>query len=243
MDSPRPAPEPWGVPLEVESAVAALFGSESVVARAFAVHLGTSAVERGLIGPREVPRLWDRHVLNCAAIAPLIPEASVVVDVGSGAGLPGVVLAIARPDLRLTLVEPLQRRVVWLEEIVEQLGLTNIEIVRGRAEHLRDRRFDVSTARAVAGLETLAEWLLPLVRPGGLMIAIKGQSAHEELRSSEVTLKRLGARSWRVEVCGEAILAVPTTAVVVEVGDPPRSPQKRSRRSVGGNARAGGQAH
>ena len=138
---------------------------------------------RGLIGPREAPRLWDRHLLNCAVLGEVVPRGVAVADVGSGAGLPGLVLAIARPDLRVTLVEPLLRRTRFLDEVVDLLGLqAQVEVLRGRAEELADgRTFDVVTARAVAPLERLARWCLPLVAPGGELVAMKGASAPAEV--------------------------------------------------------------
>jgi 16S rRNA (guanine527-N7)-methyltransferase len=172
-----------------------------------------------LIGPREVPRLWERHLLNCAAAAELVPEGRAVGDVGSGAGLPGLVLAIVRPDLRITLIEPLQRRVTWLCEVVDRLGLRDsVTVLRSRAEDSSQRDFDVVTARAVAPLDVLAGWCLPLVRSGGVMLALKGQSAADELARAEPTLRRLGAREWEVCRCGEGVLAVPTTVIKVRAG-------------------------
>ncbi len=216
------------IPAELSAAVSTLFGDRSALAQRFAEELASSAVERGLIGPREVPRLWDRHVLNCAAIAEMVPMGSSVADVGSGAGLPGLVLAIARPDLQLTLIEPLQRRVAWLDEVVDRLGLRDaVTVVRSRAEECVQRDFDVVTARAVASLEVLAGWCLPLVADGGLMIALKGQSAGAELESATPTLRRLSAREWAVGQCGTGVLPVPTTVVWVRAG---KAPVVRRRR-------------
>ena len=148
----------------------ALFGDRLAAARRFAEHLAGSGVERGLIGPREAPRVWERHVLNCAVVAELMPEGARVVDVGSGAGLPGIPLALARPDLHVVLLEPLARRVDWLREVVADLALP-VEVQRGRAEDADVRRrwegADVVTARAVAPLHRLAGWCLPLLRIGG----------------------------------------------------------------------------
>jgi 16S rRNA (guanine527-N7)-methyltransferase len=191
------------------------FGPHAEAAHAFAVQLATSAVERGLIGPRELPRLWSRHILNCAAVAPVLPAEATVVDVGSGAGLPGLVIAIARPDVVVTLVEPLLRRVTWLEEVTDTLQLPNVRVTRARAEELAPGVADVATARAVAPLEKLAGWCMPLVKPGGAMLAIKGRSAPEEVASAEDALRRLGGRSWRVLELGGDLLHEPT--IVVEV--------------------------
>lgn len=210
-----------GVPDSVRHAVGVFFGERERAATVtrFVGHLASSGVERGLIGPREVPRLWERHVLNCAAVAPLLPADCSVMDVGSGAGLPGLVLAIARPDVRVTLVEPLQRRATWLTEVADDLGLGNVTVHRGRAEEVRGLGlFDVVTARAVASLDVLAGWCLPHVRPGGELIALKGQSAGEELSASVGRLSRLGAVSWAVEQCGDPVLAEPTTVVRIVVG-------------------------
>jgi 16S rRNA (guanine527-N7)-methyltransferase len=195
-------------------AARALFGERLDVARSFAAMLAGSAVQRGLIGPREVPRLWDRHLLNCAAVAELVPAGSSVIDVGSGAGLPGLVLAIARPDLRITLLEPLQRRVTWLDETVNALKLSeSVHVLRGRAESTDARGFDVATARAVASIDVLAGWCLPLLRPGGELLAIKGRSASTELAAAEPTLPSLGADRWSVQLCGVHELATPTTVI------------------------------
>lgn len=206
-------------------AVVALFGARAGLAERFAGHLATSGVERGLIGPREVPRLWDRHVLNCAVVAELFVAGERCVDVGSGAGLPGLALAIARPDVEVTLVEPLQRRVVWLEEVVDDLALGNVEVVRARAEELHGAgpRYDVATARAVAALDKLAGWCLPLVVPGGRLLALKGRSAAEELEAAGPALDRLGARGRSIVECGAGLVEDPTTVVVVEAGEVPAS--------------------
>ncbi len=142
--------------------------------------LASEGTVRGLIGPREVPRLWDRHVRNCAAASPAFPESARVADVGSGAGLPGLVLALARPDLHITLIEPLLRRTTFLGEVVAELGLTRVEVVRARAEDVEET-FDVVTSRAVAPLEKLLVWCLPLCRPRGLILALKGATAQAEL--------------------------------------------------------------
>lgn len=220
-------PEP-GQPESVElepvqpepDAAAAIFGARLGLARAYARELAGSGVERGLIGPREVLRLWDRHVLNCAAVVELIPPGSRVADIGSGAGLPGLVLAIARPDLVVTLVEPMQRRVAWLTEAVDVLGLAeSVGVVRARGEELERSQFDVVTARAVAGLDKLVRWCLPLVRPGGELLALKGQSAAAELTSATDALRRLGARSWSIETCGVGVLQTPATVVRIVAGE------------------------
>jgi 16S rRNA (guanine527-N7)-methyltransferase len=179
--------------------------------------LAEEATLRGLIGPREVPRLWERHLLNCAVVADLIPAGAAVADVGSGAGLPGLVLAVRRPDLRVTLVEPLLRRTSFLEEAVTSLGL-EVEVRRARAEDLHGRaEFDVVTSRAVAPLERLVGWTLPLVRGGGEDLAVKGSTASAEVAAAERTLRRLGASSWSVESL-DAGLGDPVTVVRIRKG-------------------------
>jgi len=196
-----------------------VFGDHYPQAVTFTDLLAERGVERGLIGPREVDRLWERHVLNSAVVAELLPDGSRVVDVGSGAGLPGVPLAIARPDLRLTLLEPMARRVAWLTEVVDALGL-DVEVLRGRAEDaaVRERLAgsDVVTARAVAPLERLARWCLPLLRSGGYLVALKGESAAEELERDAEAVRRAGGAASRVTTCGGEVLELPTTVVLVE---------------------------
>jgi 16S rRNA (guanine527-N7)-methyltransferase len=189
-----------------------VFAERLPVAEQYVDLLITAGVERGLIGPREVPRIWERHVLNCAVVAPRAPQGATVADVGSGAGLPGLVWAIARPDLHVTLIEPLLRRTVFLEEAVDLLELERVTVLRARAEDVRDR-FDVVTARAVAPLEKLAGWCLPLVRPGGVLLALKGRTAEEEVASSRVSLHKMGATDIVVTSHGD--LQVPTTVVEV----------------------------
>jgi len=183
-------------PPAVAAAARAAFGDRLELAQRYAELLATTGTDRGLVGPREVPRLWERHLLNCAAVAPLLPPAGVVVDVGSGAGLPGLVLALARPDVQVVLLEPMQRRVAWLEEVVEELGV-GVEVVRGRAEECGLTAATV-TARAVAPLERLAAWCLPLVRPGGTLLAMKGRSAPEELATAAPALRRYRKVTWDV---------------------------------------------
>ncbi|WP_433266900.1 16S rRNA (guanine(527)-N(7))-methyltransferase RsmG [Actinosynnema sp. CS-041913] len=196
-----------------------VFGDHYPKAVAFTNLLIEHGVERGLIGPREVDRLWDRHILNSAVVAELLPQGCRVVDVGSGAGLPGIPLAIARPDLDLILLEPMARRVAWLTEVVDSLGLS-ARVLRGRAEEAAVREqvagSDVVTARAVAPLERLARWCLPLLRPGGQLVALKGESAGEELERDAQAVRRAGGIGGRVTTCGGELLEVPTTVVLVE---------------------------
>lgn len=194
-----------------------VFGERLPLAERYAELLATSGVERGLIGPREVDRLWERHLFNCAAPVVRVPEGSTVADVGAGAGLPGMVWAIARPDLHVTLIEPLLRRTTWLEEVVADLGLQDqVTVLRSRAEDV-DQTFDVVTARAVAALDKLARWCMPLVRPGGLLLALKGRSAAEEVEAARATLARLKAGDIVVATYGHRWdLEVPTTLVEVQ---------------------------
>jgi 16S rRNA (guanine527-N7)-methyltransferase len=228
-------PDATAVP-EEGAAVAAVFGEQVEVARRFVGHLATTGVSRGLLGPREVPRLWERHVLNCAVVQDLVPPGAQVVDVGSGAGLPGIAVAILRPDVRMTLLEPLLRRVDWLQDVVDDLGLTQVSVTRGRAEEFAGKLgADVVVARAVAPLGVLAGWCLPLLRPGGELIAVKGRTAATELTASETALRRAGGVSWELRRVGEAVLDEPTTVVRVVVGEV-RHPGRRGR----GRARRGG---
>lgn len=176
--------------------------------------LATDGSTRGFIGPREVPRLWERHLINCAVIGDVMDEGATVVDVGSGAGLPGIPLAIARPDLRITLIEPLLKRSVFLQEVVDKLALDNVTIIRGRAEEGPIKKAvagaDIVTSRAVAPLGKLAKWSLPLVRRGGEMIAMKGESVHEELARDAADIKKAGGGKAQVEVVrGTTIIRIP----------------------------------
>jgi 16S rRNA (guanine527-N7)-methyltransferase len=200
------------------------FPSDRVaLAERFAELLRTDGVLRGLIGPREAPRLWDRHLLNCAVLGEAVPRESTVCDIGSGAGLPGVVLAIARPDLKVELVEPLLRRTSFLTEAVDELGLENVTVTRGRAEALHgERRFQVVTSRAVAPLGRLLEWSMPLVAPDGALVAMKGASATEEIEAARETLDRLGCGRPEVLELGSSILASTTRVVRVRWADPAR---------------------
>jgi len=186
------------------------------LAEAYARSLATAGVERGLIGPREVPRLSERHLLNCAVVTDAVPDDLSVADVGSGAGLPGVVMAIRRPDLRVTLIEPLLRRATYLEEVAAELGLENVSVVRARAEDVDPRGgFDVVTSRAVAALDKLARWCMPLVAVGGEMLAMKGERAPEEVTASGRVLRQWSSGGAEVLTVGEGLLSPPTTLVRV----------------------------
>lgn len=184
--------------------------------------LATAGLERGLIGPREAPRIWTRHVLNCAVVTPLLPVSATVCDLGSGAGLPGLVWAIARPDLQVTLVEPLLRRTNFLSEAVADLGLGNVEVVRGRADVLHGvRSFDVVTSRAVAPLDRLLAWSMPLVAPAGALLALKGSSVAAEVDAAAADLARYRCGQPEVLVLGESFTE-PTTVLKVAWADPSR---------------------
>ncbi|MEC5199502.1 16S rRNA (guanine527-N7)-methyltransferase [Arthrobacter sp. PL16] len=209
------APEPS--PAEL-AAARSVFGQHVDSARAFVGHLSSSGIERGLLGPREVPRLWGRHVLNCAVVANLMSSDSTVVDVGSGAGLPGLAIAIARPDLHLHLVEPLERRVTWLAEVIDDLSLTNVTVHRARAEQvIGDIAGDYVTARAVSALTTLAGWTIPLSKPGGAVLAIKGRSAAEEIEKARKVIRKLGGGTPEIVTVGADVLEEPTTVVRIPV--------------------------
>ncbi|MDY0113152.1 MAG: 16S rRNA (guanine(527)-N(7))-methyltransferase RsmG [Corynebacterium sp.] len=181
--------------------------------------LAEHATVRGLIGPREVPRLWDRHILNCAALADVIPDGATVADIGSGAGLPGIPLAIARPDVQVILIEPLLRRTTFLDEVVADLQLDNVTVIRGRAEEKVVREaaglVDVVTSRAVAPLGKLAGWSLPLVRSGGQMIAMKGSSAAEEIERDAKLIKKAKGRQPVIVEVGKDLLETPTYVVQI----------------------------
>ncbi|NYD78029.1 16S rRNA (guanine(527)-N(7))-methyltransferase RsmG [Arthrobacter cupressi] len=201
-----------------------IFGDRLDLARRYVEHLETSGIERGLIGPREIPRLWGRHVLNCAVIESEIARGSHVADVGSGAGLPGLCLAIARPDLELTLIEPLERRVIWLQEVVDDLGLDNVTVMRTRAELAVGLvKADVVTARAVSALSKLAGLTIPLLDGKGELVAIKGRSAEEEIEKAAKVIRKLGGVQTSVVLCGAELLEEPTTVVKVLVDKPRKS--------------------
>jgi len=209
-----------------------VFGSARLpLAERYAGWLADAGVVRGLIGPREVPRLWERHLLNSAVLAEHVPADATVCDVGTGAGLPGVVLSIARPDVRVTLLEPLLRRTTFLEEVVADLGLDNAEVVRGRAEELHGRRtFDVVTARAVAPLPRLLGWTMPLVAPTGRLLAMKGSSAAQEVADADALFDELGLAP------AELLDAGGTTLLGVSWADPAQVRWPPSSRS-GGSSR------
>lgn len=186
----------------------------------FAEILATRGVERGLIGPREVPRLWSRHLVNCAVVAQEadgdLPQGCTVADVGSGAGLPGLVWALVRPDLQITLIEPLLRRATFLSEVVDELSLSDrVSVLRARAEDVAPAEFDVVTARAVARLPQLLMWTLPLAHVGGVVLALKGSGARQEVDEAQDAVAELGAGPVTIRSYGVDVIDPPTTVVVV----------------------------
>jgi 16S rRNA (guanine527-N7)-methyltransferase len=202
-----------------------VFGSALGLAERYAALLAGPAVEQGLIGPRETARLWDRHLMNCAAVAELVPPACSVIDLGSGAGLPGVVIAMLRPDAKVVLLEPMARRVAFLEECIRELGLANTSVCRGRAEEMNGRlAADVVTARAVAPMDRLAGLALGLARPGGLVLAMKGAGAAEELARAAPVLRRLRARDVAVVHPGSGKVSPPPTVIRLTAGPVTPSP-------------------
>lgn len=229
------------VPAHLAVAAATLFGDRLPLAHSYAELLATDGVVRGLIGPREAPRIWERHLLNCAAVAELIPAGSRVVDVGSGAGLPGLVLALSRPDISIDLVEPLARRAAFLAEAVLRLGLrTSVRVIRARAEEVVARPpagfrlADIVTARAVAPLDRLTAWCLPLAAVGGRMLALKGASAAKEVTEHRTAVERAGGMPPVIRQCGVGIIDPPTTVVeVVRQGMGPSPAPPASSASLG----------
>lgn len=201
--SPAESPE-----LEVEPAgAAAVFGDRIELARRFTADLAQYGELLGLIGPLELPRLWSRHVLNSAVVAPYLREDAQVADVGSGAGLPGLVLAIARPDARLVLIEPMERRCDWLRTEADRLGLDNVEVVRARAEDAVDSGpFDQVTARAVSALRTLIPLTAPLARRGGELILLKGARVQDEMTAAAKQITKFRLRDPEVLVLGEGVV-------------------------------------
>jgi 16S rRNA (guanine527-N7)-methyltransferase len=197
MTHPAPGNFPPGTLPDAPSGAADRLGADAVHRLTeYGRLLATEGVLRGLIGPRDVPRLWDRHLLNCAALAETVPNGAHLADIGTGAGLPGVVLALLRPDLRIDLVEPLQRRCDFLGEVIAHFALgARVTLRRGRAEQIPSLGADVVTSRAVAALDKLAPWCLPHARIGGQLLAMKGQRAAEELAAAGPVLRRWGAEA------------------------------------------------
>ncbi len=193
--------------VEAEPPVAAsLFGDRIELARRFTTNLAEQGEERGLIGPLELPRLWSRHILNCAIVAPLLKPGRVG-DVGSGAGLPGLVLAIARPDASFVLIEPMERRIAWLNEQVAELGLTNVTVLRARAEDVRlDEPLDQVTARAVSAFRKLLPLTAPLLRDGGELVLMKGAGAPTEVEAAAKEIRKFKVHDVEVLTLGEGVL-------------------------------------
>jgi len=222
-----------GVPF----AAATVFGDRLALAERYAELLATEGVERGLIGPRETERIWERHILNCAAVGELIPPGVRVADIGSGAGLPGIPLAIARPDLEITLIEPMLRRTTFLQDVIDGLCLQSVTVLRHRAEErivLDHSDFDYATSRAVASLDKLSRWTIPLLKANGTMLALKGDRAQTEVVEHAALMASLGVADVKVMRCGVEYLDPPATVVVAQ-----RSGERaqRKRKSSGRRAR------
>jgi 16S rRNA (guanine527-N7)-methyltransferase len=196
-----------------------VFGTALPLAERYVQMLAGPGVTRGLLGPREVPRLWTRHVLNCAAVADLVPRPATLMDLGSGAGLPGIVLALLLPDVQVTLLERMERRSLFLDECVQELGLRNAQVYRATAEEVAGKlAADVLTARAVAPLDRLAGLAAGLVRPGGLILAVKGAAAEEEVAQARPVLRRLGMREVAVVRAGDGKVDRAATVVRMVAG-------------------------
>ena len=199
---------------EAEPAAAEqIFGTRIGLARQYARKLANDSDELGLLGPRELDKIWSRHILNSAVVAELVEPGQTVADVGSGAGLPGIPMAIAAPKTNFVLIEPMERRANWLQEVLAELGIANVKVLRSRAEEAPKQQFDVVTARAVAALDKLLRICAPLLVPGGSVIALKGSKAQEEIEQAKKLQKKLKIRDFEIVVCGEKFLAEPTSVV------------------------------
>lgn len=201
-------------PLEGDARLPEYFGAAWPTVSRFAALLREQGELRGLLGPREQSRLWERHLLNSAAVVQHLPRTGAIADVGSGAGLPGIVVAAMLPEAELVLIDPMERRTQWLEEVVAELGLSNARVVRARAEELDGAlEADAVTARAVAAMDKLARWCLPLLRDGGTLVALKGRSAGDELEKAKYVLRKLGGDAGEV-LDAPTIPGVDSTTVV-----------------------------
>jgi 16S rRNA (guanine527-N7)-methyltransferase len=199
--------------VELEPAVAKeIFGERIELARAYAAALASDSDTLGLLGPRELEILWSRHILNSAVVAQLVADGKTVADVGSGAGLPGIPMAIAQPNAHFTLIEPMERRSDWLQLQVDQLGLTNVEVLRARAEEVGSV-YDIVTARAVSNLSKLLRLTVDLIRSGGELLALKGAKAGEEIAEAQKLAKKLKIEGFDLLTVGAEYLADPTTVV------------------------------
>jgi 16S rRNA (guanine527-N7)-methyltransferase len=229
------------VPPPPPDAAKTIFGPRLAAAARYAELLAGAGVERGVLGPHEVDRMWDRHLLNSAAVIELLQPGERVVDIGSGAGLPGLPLAIAQPRLRVTLVESSLRRCEFLRAVVAELEL-DVEVVRGRAEHpaVRERvgGRDVAVSRAVGALDRLTQWCLPLLRPGGRMLAIKGRRAADEVRQLRRVMTALGAEDVKVVKCGVNFLSPPAAVVVARRSKHMPAERQSNRAHKRGNGEA-----
>lgn len=221
---PQPVTDPAEALLErqdawIVDAAEVLYGDRLALAERFVEHLVTTGIEWGLLGPREVPRMWDRHVLNCAVVQELLPKGALVADVGSGAGLPGLALAIVRPDVQFILIEPLERRVDWLNMVIEDLALDNVDVIRARSEQVVDTvDVDIVTARAVSAMKSLVPITVPLLHGNGELLAIKGQSAAAELEKADKVLRKFKTSASEVLTVGDELLEVPTTVARLTYG-------------------------
>jgi 16S rRNA (guanine527-N7)-methyltransferase len=220
-EAPHVAPDP----LEGDPRLPDHFGAAWPAIAHFHAMLRDEGVLRGLVGPREVARLWERHLVNSAAVVPFLPEAGSIVDVGSGAGLPGVVVAAMRPGAEVVLLEPMERRTDWLSEVVGAIGLTNVTVLRGRAEdQIGQLHADAVTARAVAALDKLYGWTLPLLRVGGRLVALKGGRAQDEAHAAVAAGQRLGGGPAEILVAPTLDGLEPTSVVIVEKTRPGSAP-------------------
>lgn len=204
------------IPEAEPAAAAIIFGNHINQARKYAELLIRDGDMLGLIGPRELPKLWSRHILNSAVVAEYVSAGQKVADIGSGAGLPGIPMAIVSPDTEFVLIEPMERRATWLAEVaIPEIGLQNVKVLRGRAEEAPLANYDVATARAVSALPKLLKMLVPLVVPGGQILALKGSRAGEEIEESRPLAKRMKISNFEVLTAGAKTLEEPTTIVRV----------------------------